>query len=175
MASLEDYITSALFFHFFVSGWCFEVCNLLHLPIYQCYLLPHVYSSIYTLPKLLGYFNHNWVTSVASNSCMVECTPIKVLQLFCWPMTPFSSLAYSMITHTPPVAGKLPIKTMVARQRPTSSDAWQWHHACMHAWNELSESREWLAWRSRKLFQDAWWLQLVVSLVFCILVTTQRH
>ena len=42
---------------------------------------------LHTLQKLLGYFNHNWVTSVAS------------------------------------------------------SDAWQWHHG-MHAWNEVSESRE---------------------------------
>ena len=41
---------------------------------------------------------------------MVECTPIKILQLFCWPMTLLSSLAYSMITHTPPVAGNLPTK-----------------------------------------------------------------
>ena len=33
---------------------------------------------------------------------------------------PLSSLAYSMSTHTPPVAGNLPIKTLVARQWPTN-------------------------------------------------------
>ena len=32
---------------------------------------------------------------------------------------PLSSLAYLMITHTPLVASNLPIKTLVARQRPT--------------------------------------------------------
>ena len=37
-----------------------------------------------------------------------------VLQLFCWPMTPLIiSLPY-MITHTPLLAGNLPIKTLVA-------------------------------------------------------------
>ena len=37
---------------------------------------------------------------------------------------PLSSLAYSMITHSPPVAGNLPIK-LVARQRPTNT------HVCV--------------------------------------------
>ena len=41
---------------------------------------------------------------------MVECTPINCL-IGPWPL---SSLAYDMITHTPLVAGNLPIKTLVA-------------------------------------------------------------
>ena len=40
----------------------------------------------------------------------------KVLQLF---YDPLSLLAYPMITHTPPVAGNLHIRTIVARQWPT--------------------------------------------------------
>ena len=40
----------------------------------------------------------------------------KVLQLF---YDPLSLLAYPMITHTPPVAGNLHIRTFVARQWPT--------------------------------------------------------
>ena len=45
--------------------------------------------------------------------CMVECTPIKVMQLVSLlAHEPLSSLAYPMITHTPPVAaGNLPLKT----------------------------------------------------------------
>ena len=61
--------------------------------------------------------------------CMVECSPIKVLQLFCWPMTPLSSLAYPMITHTPPVASNLPIKTLVAR--PTANKL-TYRHTCTY-------------------------------------------
>ena len=34
---------------------------------------------------------------------------------------PLSSLAYPMITHWPPVASNLPIKTLVARQQPTNT------------------------------------------------------
>ena len=41
-------------------------------------------------------------------------------------MTLLSSLAYPMITHTPLVAGNLPIKTLVARQWPTNNIV----HAC---------------------------------------------
>ena len=52
--------------------------------------------------------------------CMVECTPINILQLFCWPMTLLSSLGYPMITYTHPEAGNLPIKTLVTKQRPTN-------------------------------------------------------
>ena len=33
---------------------------------------------------------------------------------------PLSSLAYPMVTHTPPEAGNLPKKTLVARQWPTN-------------------------------------------------------
>ena len=33
---------------------------------------------------------------------------------------PLSSLAYPMLTHTPPLAGYLLIKTLVARQQPTN-------------------------------------------------------
>ena len=33
---------------------------------------------------------------------------------------PLSSLAYPMITHGPPVACNLPIKTLVAKQQPTN-------------------------------------------------------
>ena len=36
--------------------------------------------------------------------------PIKVLQLFCWPTTPFHDLVYPVVDHTPLVAGGLPIK-----------------------------------------------------------------
>ena len=35
--------------------------------------------------------------------CTVECTPVKVVQLFCWSMTPFNHLILpyeAMITHT---------------------------------------------------------------------------
>ena len=35
-------------------------------------------------------------------------------------LDPLSSLAYPMITHTPLPAGNLPIKTLVAMQRPTN-------------------------------------------------------
>ena len=35
---------------------------------------------------------------------------------------PLSSLAYPTITHTPVVAGNLPIKTLVARRWPISHD-----------------------------------------------------
>ena len=41
--------------------------------------------------------------------CMVE-DLVTVLLVH----DPFSSLAYPMITHTPPVAGNLPIKALVA-------------------------------------------------------------
>ena len=34
----------------------------------------------------------------------------------------YSSLAYFMMTHPLPIAGKLPIKTLVARQLPTNND-----------------------------------------------------
>ena len=40
--------------------------------------------------------------------CMVECILIKVLQLVCWPMT--LSHHWLLITHTPLVAGNLPVK-----------------------------------------------------------------
>ena len=55
--------------------------------------------------------------------CMVECTKINVLQLFCWPMghDPLPSLGYLMITYTHPAAGDLPIKTLVAKQQPTNN------------------------------------------------------
>ena len=40
----------------------------------------------------------------------VECTPINVLQLFCWHMTPYHHWAiYPMIIYTHPAAGNLPI------------------------------------------------------------------
>ena len=53
--------------------------------------------------------------------CKVECTPIKVLQLFCWPHDPpFHSQPFPMTIHSYPVAGNLPIKTLVARQWPTN-------------------------------------------------------
>ena len=47
------------------------------------------------------------------------------LATICLTHDPLSSLAYPMITHmyTPPVAGNLPVKTLVARQRSTT---------CMH-------------------------------------------
>ena len=47
----------------------------------------------------------------------------KVLQLFCWSMTPLFIISlYPMITHTPLVAGNLTIKILVARQHPTNKD-----------------------------------------------------
>ena len=49
---------------------------------------------------------------------MVESTQ---LQLFLLAHDLLSSLVYSMITHTPPVAGNLSIKILVARQRPTNT------------------------------------------------------
>ena len=58
------------------------------------------------------------LTKLGYMRCMVECTPIKVLQLvICWPMTPSHHWpVYPMIIHTPLVAGNLPIKTkLVAR------------------------------------------------------------
>ena len=43
-----------------------------------------------------------------------------------------SSLAYFMMTHPLPVAGKLPIKTLVARQLPTNTHT---HTQQTHIWN----------------------------------------
>ena len=57
--------------------------------------------------------------------------PIKFLQLLCWPMTP-SSLDYTTITHTPLIAGNLPIETLVARQWPTNNKIVMYVLACMH-------------------------------------------
>ena len=39
-----------------------------------------------------------------------------------------SSLAYSMMTQPLPIAGKLPIKTLVAKQLPTNTiiKGWRW-------------------------------------------------
>ena len=62
-----------------------------------------------------------------------KCTGWAILQYYCDNVIlrvatillahdPLSSLAYSMITHTPLVAGNLPIKTLVARQQPTILD-----------------------------------------------------
>ena len=49
---------------------------------------------------------------------------------------PFSSsLAYPMITHGPPVAHNLPIKTLVARQQPTNMYAHVHTHTLIHAHN----------------------------------------
>ena len=53
---------------------------------------------------------------------MVECTPIRSCNYFVGQL-PLSSLAYPMITHTPPLAGYLLIKTLVARQQPTNVHA----------------------------------------------------
>ena len=52
---------------------------------------------------------------------MVECTQIKSCTILL-AHDPLSSLAYTMITHTPLVAGNLPIKTLVTGQRPTNKD-----------------------------------------------------
>ena len=60
---------------------------------------------------------------------MVECTPITTILLA---HDPLSSLAYSMITHTPPVAGNLSIKTLVARQRPTNTFTYKGYITIMY-------------------------------------------
>ena len=39
---------------------------------------------------------------------------------------PFSSVHYPTVTHAPPVAGNLPIQTLVARQWPTTHDVSQY-------------------------------------------------
>ena len=51
--------------------------------------------------------------------CIVECTPINILQLLL-AHDPLSSLVYRMITYTHPTASNLPIKTLVAKQQPTN-------------------------------------------------------
>ena len=58
-------------------------------------------------------------TYLISNSIYVHMAVILLAH------DPLSSLAYSMITHTPPVASKLPIKTLVARQQPTTNNIHQ--------------------------------------------------
>ena len=44
-----------------------------------------------------------------------------------------SSLAYFMMTQPLPIAGKLPIKTLVARQLPTRYDVCVYMYVCVHA------------------------------------------
>ena len=58
--------------------------------------------------------------------CMVECTPIKILQQFCWPMIIFIvGLPYdqSPTPHPSGIARNLPIKPLVARQWPINMGA----------------------------------------------------
>ena len=50
--------------------------------------------------------------------CMAECTPINILQLFYWLITPFHPSAYPMITYIHSIGGNLHIKTLVAKQQP---------------------------------------------------------
>ena len=53
--------------------------------------------------------------------CMVECTPIKILQLFCWAHDPWTILQSPTPLHLPLIASNLPIKlNLVARQWPTN-------------------------------------------------------
>ena len=62
---------------------------------------------------------------------MVECTPINVMLLYCWPMTPHSSYGYPMITYThPPSRQFLYKKTLVARQLPTHTHTHTHTHTC---------------------------------------------
>ena len=50
--------------------------------------------------------------------CTVECTPIKVLQLFCWSMTPYH--CWPTYDHPCPSDNrKFAYKMLVARQQPT--------------------------------------------------------
>ena len=61
-------------------------------------------------------YSHIVVSWGARDACHV--TDLLVVDLR-------SSLAYSMMTHPLPIAGKLPIKTLVARQLPTNA------HTCI--------------------------------------------
>ena len=64
----------------------------------------------------------------------ISCIPYKVLQHVLLAHNPISSLAYPMITHTPPVAGSSPIKTLVARQQPknTMADHYKLQNPCIY-------------------------------------------
>ena len=54
--------------------------------------------------------------------CMVECTSINILiATTLLAHDPFSSSVCPMITYTHPTTGNLPIKTLVANQRPTNT------------------------------------------------------
>ena len=44
---------------------------------------------------------------------------------------PLSSLGYLMVTDTHPIAGNLPIETLVAKQLQTN--VYTYTHTCMHA------------------------------------------
>ena len=63
-----------------------------------------------------------WMCVCTCNSCktLIGVHEMHGLATILLAHDPLSLLAYSMITHTPPVAGNLPIKTLVARQWPTS-------------------------------------------------------
>ena len=88
----------------------------------------HTHTHINPYTQTLWYTRNNtyWV---AWNPCKVECCPINILQLFCWPVShdPLSSLAYPII---PLVTSNLSIKSLVARQWPinahthTLTDGW---------------------------------------------------
>ncbi|MCG8626412.1 MAG: hypothetical protein MJE68_30990, partial [Proteobacteria bacterium] len=48
----------------------------------------------------------------------------------------YSSLAYFMMTHPLPIAGKLPIKTLVAKQLPTSMYiCTNYMYTVLHIWH----------------------------------------
>ena len=66
--------------------------------------------------------------------CMVKCTPIKDGSTILLTHDPLSSLAYPMITHTPPVAINFSMKTLVARQWPANITV---HHNC-GLWHKIN-------------------------------------
>ena len=77
---------------------------------------------IYTVSSTIAWVLKDIVQVIVARlnwGVWIKCTPINVLQLFCWAHDPLSSLDYPMITYTHPAASNLPIKTLVAKQWPT--------------------------------------------------------
>ena len=71
------------------------------------------------------YNHHTYVHSICNSCktllgcmrCMVKCTPINVLQLFCWPMNPFHNRP---TLWSPTSIPQLALKALVAKQQPTN-------------------------------------------------------